>query len=64
VKTTYVPNMIKISTHEADLKHHGVEFERRSKNHQWSHREVEREHRKKESEDKEREREGVRYSVN
>jgi hypothetical protein len=33
VKTTYVPNAIEISTHEADLKHHGVGFEGRSKNH-------------------------------
>jgi hypothetical protein len=47
VKTTYVPNTIGIPTHEADLKHHGVEFEGRSKNHQWSRREVERERRKK-----------------
>jgi hypothetical protein len=62
VKTTYVPNMIKIPTHEADLKHHGVEFEESSKNRQWSRREVERERRKKESEEEERE--GVRYSEN
>jgi hypothetical protein len=34
VKTTYIPNMIGIPTHKADLKHHGVEFEGRSKNHQ------------------------------
>jgi hypothetical protein len=57
VKTTYVPNTIEIPTHEADLKHHGVGFEGRSKNHQWSLREVERECRKKESEE-ERERGG------
>jgi hypothetical protein len=60
----YVPNTIEISTHEADLKHQGVGFEGRNKNHQWSHREVERERRKKESEEEEREREGVRYSGN
>jgi hypothetical protein len=34
VKTTYIPNTIGIPTHEADLKHHGVGFEGRSKNHQ------------------------------
>jgi hypothetical protein len=62
VKTTCVPNTIGIPTHKADLKHHGVGFEGRSKNHQWSRHEVEREHRKKESEEEEREREGVRYS--
>jgi hypothetical protein len=55
VKTTYVPNTIKIPTHEVNLKHHEVEFER-SKNHQWSRPEVERECRKKESEEEERER--------
>jgi hypothetical protein len=56
VNTTYVPNTIEIPTHEADLKHHGIGFERRSKNPQWSRREVERERRKKESEEEERER--------
>jgi hypothetical protein len=50
--------MIEIPTHEVDLKHHGVGFER-SKNHQWSRPEVERECRKKESEEEERERGGV-----
>jgi hypothetical protein len=54
VKTTYVPNTIKISTHEVDLKHHRVGFEERSKNRQWSRRKVERECRKKESKEKER----------
>jgi hypothetical protein len=58
VKTTYVPNMIEIPTHEADLKHHMVGFEGRSKNRQWCHHEVERERRKKESEEEERERGG------
>jgi hypothetical protein len=58
MKTTYVPNTIEILTHEADLKHHVVEFDGRSKNRQWSHLEVEREYRKKESEKKERERGG------
>jgi hypothetical protein len=52
----YVPNMIEIPTHEADLKHHGVGFEGRSKNQQWSHHEVEREHRKKVKRKKEKER--------
>jgi hypothetical protein len=47
--------MIKITTHEANLKHPRVEFVGRSKNRQWSHREVEREYRKKESEEEERE---------
>jgi hypothetical protein len=63
VKMTYISNTIEISTHEANLKHHGVGFEERNKNHQWSRREVERKCRKKESEGKERER-GVRYSGN
>jgi hypothetical protein len=53
---TYVSNTIEIPTHEVNLKHNGVGFEGRSKNHQWSHREVEREYRKKESEKEERER--------
>jgi hypothetical protein len=61
VKTTYVPNTIEIPIHEADLKHHGVEFEGRSKN---RGRKVEREHRQKESEEEEREREGTRYLGN
>jgi hypothetical protein len=64
VKITYVPNTIEITTHEADLNHHGVEFEGRSKDRQWSRREVERECRKKESEEEEREKEGVMYSGN
>jgi hypothetical protein len=55
VKTTYVPNTIEISTHEVDLKHHGVGYEGRSKNHQWSRREVERECRKKVRRKKEKE---------
>jgi hypothetical protein len=59
VKTTYIPNTIEIPTHEADLKHHGVGFEGRSKNRQWSHRKVEREYRKKESGEEEREIGGV-----
>jgi hypothetical protein len=63
VKTTYAPNTIEISTHEVDLKHHGVGFEEGSKNRQWSRRKVERECRKKESEEEERERE-ARYSRN
>jgi hypothetical protein len=50
VKATYVPNTSKITTHETDLKHHIVGFEGRSKNRQWSRREVERKRRKKESE--------------
>jgi hypothetical protein len=54
VKTTYVSNTIEIPTHEADLKHHGVGFEGKSKNRQWSRREVERERRKKESEEEDR----------
>jgi hypothetical protein len=56
--------MIEIPTHKSNLKHHGVRFEGRSKNHQWSRREVERERRKNESEEEEREREWVRYSEN
>jgi hypothetical protein len=46
----YVPNTIKITTHKADLKHHGVGFEGRSKNRQLIRREMEIERRKKESE--------------
>jgi hypothetical protein len=60
----YVSNTIGISTHEADLKHNGVEFEGTSKNCQWSRREVERERIKKENKEEEREREGVMYSRN
>jgi hypothetical protein len=56
MKTTCIPNTIEIPTHEADLKHHGVGFEERSKNRQWSRREVERECKKKESEKEEKER--------
>jgi hypothetical protein len=56
VKTTYIPNTIEISTHEVNLKQPEVGFEGRSKNHQWSRREVGRECRKKESEEEERER--------
>jgi hypothetical protein len=55
VKTAYIPNMIEIPTHETDLKHHGVGFEGRNKNRQWSRCEVEIECRKKENEE-ERER--------
>jgi hypothetical protein len=56
--------MMKTLTHEADLKHHGVGFEGRSKNRQWSCREVERQCRKKEIEEEERERGGREYSGN
>jgi hypothetical protein len=55
--------MIEISTHKADLKHHGVGFEGRSKNRQWCCREVERECRKKKVRRK-KEKEGTRYSGN
>jgi hypothetical protein len=57
VKTTYISNMIKISIHKTDLKDHGVGFEGRSKNRQWSCREVERENveRKKVNRKKEKE---------
>jgi hypothetical protein len=51
---TYIPNTIEIPTYEADLKHHTVGFDGGCKNHQWSHRELERERRKKESEEEER----------
>jgi hypothetical protein len=64
VKTMYIPNMIEIPTHEADLKHHRVGFEGRSKNRQWSRREVAREYRKQESDEEEREREKRWYSGN
>jgi hypothetical protein len=55
VNMTYVPTTIEIPTHKTDLKHHGVGFEERSKNRQWSRREVEIVCRKKESEEKKRE---------
>jgi hypothetical protein len=51
---TYIPTTIEIPTHKTDLKHHGVGFERRSKNRQCSRREVEIVCRKKESEEKKR----------
>jgi hypothetical protein len=35
MKTTYVPNTIEIPTHEVNLKHQRVGFEKRSKNHKW-----------------------------
>jgi hypothetical protein len=62
VKMTHLPNTIEIPTYEADLKHHGVGFEGRSKNHQWSCCEVERECKKKESEEEEKERGGEVFS--
>jgi hypothetical protein len=52
--------MIGIPTHGVDLRHHGLGFGERSKNHQWSRRKVEREGRKKVRSKKERE--GVSYS--
>jgi hypothetical protein len=55
VNMTYIPTTIEIPTHKTDLKHHGVGFEGRSKNRQWSRREVERVCRKKESEEEKRE---------
>jgi hypothetical protein len=63
VKMAYVPNTIGIPTHGVDLRHHGLGFGGRSKNHQWSCRKVERERRKKESEEEESEREGAPYSM-
>jgi hypothetical protein len=63
IKTTYVPNKIRISIHEVNLWHHGLEFGERTPNHQWSHHKVKREERrrKKEREKEEREREGLPY---
>jgi hypothetical protein len=61
VKTMYVPNTIEIPIHEANLKHHMVGFEGRSKNHQLNRREVEIECRKKKSDEEERERWDERF---
>jgi hypothetical protein len=61
VKTMYVPNTIEIPIHEADLKHHMVGFEGRSKNRQLNRREVEIECRKKKSDEEERERWDERF---
>jgi hypothetical protein len=59
VKTTYVPNTIRIPTHGVDFLHQGLRFGERTQNRQWSCCKVSRgEGRKKEREEKEREREG------
>jgi hypothetical protein len=56
VKTTYIPNTIRIPTHGVDLWHHGLRFGERTPNCQWSHHKVKRgeggrkERRKKEKE--------------
>jgi hypothetical protein len=57
VKTTCIPNTIKIPTHRVDLCHHGLGFGERTPNHQWSHCKVKREERRrKERRKKEKER--------
>jgi hypothetical protein len=54
VKTTYVPNTIRIPTHGVDFSHQGLRFGERTQNHQWNRRKVSRGEGRK----KEREREG------
>jgi hypothetical protein len=59
VKTTYVPNTIRIPTHKIDFSHQGLGFGARNWNRQWSHRKVSRgEGRRKERGEEERERKG------
>jgi hypothetical protein len=49
VKTTYIPNMIRIPTHRVNFSHQGLGFRERTQNCQWSRRKVRRgEVRKKE----------------
>jgi hypothetical protein len=49
VKTTYIPNMIRIPTHRVDFSHQGLGFRERTQNCQWNRRKVRRgEVRKKE----------------
>jgi hypothetical protein len=52
VKTTYVPNTIRIPTHGVDFSHQGLRFWGRTRNRQWSCRKVSRgEGRKREREE-------------
>jgi hypothetical protein len=46
VKTTYIPNTIRMPTHGVDLWHHEFGFVERTPNHQWRRRKVEREERR------------------
>jgi hypothetical protein len=49
IKTTYVPNTIRILTHRVDFSHQGLRFGGGTQNRQWSHHKVSRgEERKKE----------------
>jgi hypothetical protein len=58
VKTTYVPNTIRIPTHGVDFLHKGLGFWGRTQNRQWSRHKVSRgEKKKREREEEERERE-------
>jgi hypothetical protein len=43
IKVTYVPNTIRISTHEVDLWHHELGFGEKTPNRQWSHHKMKRE---------------------
>jgi hypothetical protein len=51
VKTTYLPNTIRIPTHGVDFSYQGLRFGERTRNRQWSRRRVSREGRKKEKEE-------------
>jgi hypothetical protein len=54
-KMIYVPNTIRIPTHEVDFSHQGLRIGERTQNHQWSRRMVNREEgRKKEMRKKEK----------
>jgi hypothetical protein len=44
---TYVPNTIRILTHEADFSHQELGFGERTQNHQWSHEERRRKEERK-----------------
>jgi hypothetical protein len=59
VKTTYVPNTIRIPTHGVDFSHQGLGFWGRTQNHQWSRCKVSRGEGRK----REREEEGAPYSA-
>jgi hypothetical protein len=60
----YVPNTIRIPTHEVDFSHQGLRIGERTRYRQWSRRMVNREEgRKKERDEKERKREGMPYSA-
>jgi hypothetical protein len=64
IKTTYVPNIIRIPTHRVDFSHQGLGFGGRTQNRQWSHHKVSRgEERKKEKKRGGINRKGKSYSA-